>query len=109
MRAKTSPTILLMGVILLVGMLFGIYFQRSFGVGNLIRVVGVNYPTRTPDESFRPVLPTPLQGIPIEYQGELALFILAGQSNISGYAELPDDQSIDWRAFVFGNDYRKHR
>jgi hypothetical protein len=37
----------------------------------------------------------------------LALFVLAGQSNMSGYADLPDDnEPPDPRVVVFGNDYR---
>lgn len=105
MRSKTPPTILMLAV-LLVGVLLGVLLQRSLGLGNLLRAVGVQYPTRTPEQSFLPHRPPLLPGIPPEYQGRLALFILAGQSNMSGYAPLPDDQSQDPRAYVFGNNYR---
>jgi hypothetical protein len=95
-----------MGALLLTGMLLGILFQHSFGLGNLLKFVGVGYPTRTPKEISARVTPTPVPTVPDEYQGELALFILAGQSNMSGYAPLPDEQKRDGRAYVFGNNYR---
>jgi hypothetical protein len=105
MIAKTPPPIL-MAALLLTGMLLGILFQRSFGLGNLLRIVGVGYPTRTPEEIPARVTPTPLPSVPGGYQGKLALFILAGQSNMSGYAPIPEEQHRDGRAFVFGNNYR---
>ena len=105
MTAKTPPLVV-MGVILLAGIVIGVLFQRSLGLGNLLRAVGISYPTRTPDESFLLRMPSILPGLPYEYQGKLALFILAGQSNMSGYAPLPDEQIQDPRAFAFGNNYR---
>ena len=39
---------------------------------------------------------------------DLSLFLLAGQSNMSGYAPLPEKQVVDPRTFLFGNDYRWH-
>jgi hypothetical protein len=44
--------------------------------------------------------------IPGQFHGKLSLFILAGQSNMSGYGALPAAQIIDSRVFVFGNNYR---
>ncbi len=47
--------------------------------------------------------------IPKEFLGKLSLFILVGQSNMSGRGELPETpQSINPRVFVFGNDYKWH-
>jgi hypothetical protein len=47
--------------------------------------------------------------IPEAYLGKLSLFILVGQSNMSGRGELPAEaQEINPRVFVFGNDYRWH-
>jgi hypothetical protein len=44
--------------------------------------------------------------IPEEFQGELSLFILAGQSNMAGRGEVPESgQNTNPRVFVFGNDY----
>jgi hypothetical protein len=40
------------------------------------------------------------------FQGKLALFILAGQSNMSGRGELPPTPLSHPQVFVFGNDYR---
>jgi hypothetical protein len=47
--------------------------------------------------------------IPDEYIGKLSLFILAGQSNMSGRGEMPSEPlPVNPRVFVFGNDYRWH-
>ena len=47
--------------------------------------------------------------IPDEFLGKLSLFILVGQSNMSGRGEMPtQSQEINSRVFVFGNDYRWH-
>jgi len=51
--------------------------------------------------------PTPGQGIPPEFQGKLKLFILGGQSNMSGRGKVPETwQHTNPRIFVFGNDYQ---
>ena len=47
--------------------------------------------------------------IPPEFQGKLSLFILAGQSNMSGRGTLlPTTLSENPRIFLFGNDYEWH-
>ncbi|MBD2040376.1 sialate O-acetylesterase [Microcoleus sp. FACHB-672] len=47
--------------------------------------------------------------IPPEFQGKLYLFILAGQSNMSGRGTLlPTTLSENPRIFLFGNDYEWH-
>jgi hypothetical protein len=89
-------------IIFLAGALAGAVTQKRYGVGNLLRTMGVPYPT--------PVLPAeanllPIAEIPEPYQGNLSIFILAGQSNMSGWAPLPDNNPFDERIFVFGNDY----
>jgi hypothetical protein len=83
----------LAGVFVL-GALSGVLFQRQVGVGRVLR------PARPP------VQERPSGGIPGELQGTLSLFVLAGQSNMCGYAPLPAMQALDPRAFLFGNDYR---
>ena len=44
--------------------------------------------------------------IPVAAQGKLELFVLAGQSNMSGRGELSGDLPTHPGVFVFGNDYR---
>jgi hypothetical protein len=44
--------------------------------------------------------------IPREYRGKLQLFILAGQSNMSGRGEIPPEAESDPKVYVFGNDDR---
>jgi hypothetical protein len=60
-----------------------------------------------PTPTSIPPTPTPTPfGVPEEFQGKLTLFILAGQSNMSGYGEFPLHQTVNSRVFLFGNDYR---
>jgi hypothetical protein len=90
-------------LVLLTGIFVGILIQRSYGVGSLLREVGVPYPTRTP-------IPHPTEPvwfeIPSAHQGRMSLFILAGQSNMVGLAPVPEHQEQDLQIYVFGNDYR---
>lgn len=47
-------------------------------------------------------------GVPAAHAGRLALFVLAGQSNMSGRGELPAAGEAAPDVYVFGNDYRWH-
>jgi hypothetical protein len=89
---------------LLTGFLLGAVVQREIGIGNLLRGAGLPYPTQTPGGP-PPTQPTTLE-IPASQQGQMALFILAGQSNMVGWAPIPETQEIDANIYVFGNDYR---
>lgn len=88
----------------------GILFQKYFPVGNILQVIGVRFqayinPQPTPTQT---ATPTPIVdvNIPNEYQGKLQLFILAGQSNMSGYGDIPQSgTNTNPRIYVFGNDY----
>ena len=78
----------------------GIVLQKYLGLGNILRNVGIPYPTTTPVSA-----PTPIPEIPQAYQGEIRLFILVGQSNMVGWAPIPDGNKSDPRIYVFGADY----
>jgi glycerophosphoryl diester phosphodiesterase len=45
-------------------------------------------------------------GLPPHAEGRLSLFVLAGQSNMSGRGEVPEDEAVARDVYVFGNDYR---
>ncbi len=47
-------------------------------------------------------------GLPPGAAGRVSLFILAGQSNMSGRGEVPAGEPEAPRVYVFGNDYRWH-
>lgn len=89
------------------GVLIGSVVQKYYGVSEDVRGVGAaNIPARI---SSRVIVPSSViaePGIPEEFLGRLSLFILAGQSNMSGRGDLPPKESIHPRIFVFGNDYR---
>lgn len=62
-----------------------------------------------PHPAFAPAPALGEDVIPVEQQGRLALFVLAGQSNMSGRGEAPDpERDPSPRVYTFGNDYRWH-
>jgi len=81
----------------------GMILQKYLGFGNFLRAVGIPYPTTT---APLPVTVLPAAEIPIEYQGQMHLFILAGQSNMVGWGPIPEGEKTDARIYVFGKDYR---
>ncbi|MFO7635062.1 MAG: sialate O-acetylesterase [Caldilinea sp.] len=102
---RATHTLALLGVLLVfvIGAVCGVWLQRTYGVGNVLRAAGL-----MPDRQVDMPPPTPTRtavGIPAEFQGRLALIVLAGQSNMSGWAPLPPEQELHPRAYLFGNDY----
>lgn len=89
--------------LVLTGMMAGMILQRYVGLGNILRSAGVAYPTRTPSATSNNALVT---GIPQAYHGRMRLFILAGQSNMVGWAPIPEGEPTDPRIYLFGKDYR---
>jgi hypothetical protein len=90
-------------LVFFLGAMFGVLVQRNYGVGRVLRTFRVSYGqlANVPKSTTMPV-----SGIPEEFQGKLSLFILAGQSNMSGRGDVPANQVADPLIFVFGNDYR---
>lgn len=76
--------------------------QRYMGFGNILRSVGIPYPTRAP---FTADMELAIE-IPKKYEGRMHLFILAGQSNMVGWAPIPEGELTNPRIYVFGKDYR---
>ena len=89
-------------LLFLAGVMAGALVQKYFGIGNILRLTGIPYPTRTTTS------PSPIPEIPESYWGEMQLFILAGQSNMVGWAPIPEKENIDPRIYVFGADYHWH-
>jgi hypothetical protein len=88
-------------LVLTVGAILGVALQKYYRVGNTLESLG---------SGNRPFpAPTTLavgDSIPEELQGKLSLFILAGQSNMSGRGEVAKSgQDSNSMVFVFGNDY----
>ncbi len=76
-------------IIFVVGIFFGILLPRDQAIEKSL--------SKTSAES----------AIPSEFEGKLSLFILAGQSNMSGRGELLPEITNP-KIFVFGNDYKWH-
>jgi hypothetical protein len=103
MKSKILLRLMLYSILLMVGAVAGAISQKYLGIGNILRGVGIPYPT-----SGAPVPSNVLPGveIPQAYQGQMRLFILAGQSNMVGWAPIPEGEKTDPHIYVFGKDYR---
>lgn len=102
-RQRAAP---LLAFCLLLGAAFlaGVLIQKYIGVGRFIvaakkLVYGSAATAPAPQ-------PTVYAGLPEAMHGRLQLFVLAGQSNMSGRAPVPEAQAPHPRLFLFGNDYR---
>ena len=103
MKSKHIFQFLLFSIVFLVGVFAGAVIQKTIGVGNILRAVGIPYPTSMPPGD--PYALSTVE-IPQAYRGQMSLFILAGQSNMVGWASVPLEEKTDPRIYVFGNDYR---
>jgi Carbohydrate esterase, sialic acid-specific acetylesterase len=88
-----------------VGLLAGIFIQQTYGAGIILRWWGIPISTSVPT-------PTPRVGAAIDIPKsdgvKVSLFILAGQSNMSGRGTVLLAEPHDPRIVVFGNDYHWH-
>lgn len=103
MRAKLPTRVILYAALVLMGVITGTLVQRYVGLGNILRSVGVAYPTRPPVTGS---ITSAILEIPKEHQGRMHLFILAGQSNMVGWSPIPEGEPTDPRIYLFGKDYR---
>lgn len=103
MKTTKSSRLILYIALVLSGMLAGMAVQRYVGLGNILRFAGVAYPTRTP---LADPNDSGITGVPQAYHGRMRLFILAGQSNMVGWAAIPEGEPTDPRIYLFGKDYR---
>jgi hypothetical protein len=103
-RYRNATFVLGACLLLAAGFLAGIVFQKAIGAGRLLRAAGIPSPWQ-PGAS-PPPQPASETGLPDELWGRLSLFILAGQSNMSGRGAVPSPQPRHPRIFAFGNDYR---
>jgi hypothetical protein len=104
-----SVTAFSLAVLCGVGLGIGLqkYFVLSARTANLLRRVGLySYlPAVITDD---PVLAEQIV-IDERLQGRLKLYVMVGQSNMAGAAELPDKLATSANVFTFGNDYRWER
>ena len=94
-------SVLIVSTGFILGMLIGVGGYLVFFPGHKTSVI---------EHDVFPIIDSNIENtIPDEFNGKLSLFILAGQSNMSGRGEMPaQSQHINPRVFVFGNDYRWH-
>jgi hypothetical protein len=115
MKSKTTQIIIVL-LVLSIGVVIGVLLQKFYPVGYILKSIGVSYSLNSTPEPTQEIVtdipnPTPtatprVRGIPEEFIGTVQLFILAGQSNMSGAGELPKNaEEENYRIYVFGNDY----
>lgn len=98
MKLKTTQ-IATIFVVFTIGLILGAFLEKTYGFRNILKG---NFQTNSNSEKTE----TNQSNIPQKYQGKLHLFILAGQSNMSGLGELPAETKTNPKIYVFGNDYR---
>lgn len=102
MNTSSTRRFLLYGLIFILGISAGASLQKTVGMGNILRAIGIPYPTSTPPAGSTVL---PVVEIPPADREHMSLFILAGQSNMVGWAPVPEDEATHPRIYVFGNDY----
>lgn len=86
-------------VVFTIGLILGAFLEKTYGFRNILKG---NFQASSNSEKNE----TNQSNIPPKYQGKVKLFILAGQSNMSGLGELPAETKTNSKIYVFGNDYR---
>ena len=93
---------------LLFGTALGIGLQKYLDVSAIrataLRRVGLYRFVAGPSDRLEAQLNPPV--IPERLQGRLKLYILMGQSNMVGVADIPPDIATSANIFTFGNDYQ---
>lgn len=101
---NVTRSILAFVLTLTCGTLIGIMLQRYFNVskaaGEALQSTGLF------DPAIEPL--TVDSAIPDRLHGKLKLYVLVGQSNMVGQAEIPADVATSANIFTLGNDYRWH-
>ena len=101
-------TLTAFGLTLICGAGIGIALQKyldvSKGGANLLRRVGLYQYVAEPNIRLQEQLNQPV--ISPRLQGRLKLYVLVGQSNMVGAADIPADIQKSANIFTFGNDYR---
>jgi Carbohydrate esterase, sialic acid-specific acetylesterase len=88
-------------VALVIGLILGTILEK-YGAKHILKVIGVISTRSSQVQTTETGEGTILE----EHQGKLKLFVLAGQSNMSGMGDIPEFRSEpNPRIYVFGNDY----
>lgn len=88
-----------------IGILLQNYFKITQRATSLLGRTGLSQYVSRPIPASQDQLATS-QAIPPQLQGRLKLYVLVGQSNMVGAAEIPADISVSANIFTFGNNYR---
>ena len=93
-----------LSVSLMAGVVLQKYFNVSGYIGEALRAAGLYQYVYSSTQALQAAASTEV--VPAAAQGELRLFVLAGQSNMVGLAPLPNAQPKTKNLYTFGNDYR---
>jgi hypothetical protein len=114
MKVKKTYIATIITALIISVVFLGSSLPKHLGSENILMIIGLSEFTGTLSQptptSLLPTQSIPTieaHNIPEEYQGKLHLFILAGQSNMSGRGGIPQPVSApNPRIYVFGNDYQ---
>ncbi|MGC1310292.1 MAG: sialate O-acetylesterase [Phormidesmis sp.] len=81
------------------------YFDLSAQVANGLRKAGLYQYAYGPAAALKNRTSQPTT-VPEPLQGKLKLYVLVGQSNMVGVADVPDGLAASANIFTFGNDYQ---
>jgi len=96
---KVKPThIIIFILVLSIGFGSGIVIQKYYGVENILKKNGVKHGLNSDSKTTQ----LSESSIPENFHGKLQLFILAGQSNMTG---ITNEDNESPRLYVFGSDY----
>lgn len=89
-------------ITIVVSVACGVLFQKYVGVGKILKTIGVRHHLQPLITKLSLENNNPEE----QHQGKLKLFILAGQSNMSGRGDLQQSgTNTNPNIYVFGNDY----
>mgnify|MGYP002787376839 CR=1 FL=1 len=96
-----NRSVLIIALAFAIGLGSGLLLRTREGGGTLLNLVGLQPGSQAEIPGSDSLV------IPEAHQGRLQLFILAGQSNMSGRGTVPaSGAEVNSRIYLFGNDYR---
>jgi hypothetical protein len=90
---KRFLRILVLAALVFLIFLSGMVTQKKYGLGNLLKALNPAY-----------VSPENISVIKQNQEGELSIFILAGQSNMEGHGSMDNYKPIDTKGKVYAFD-----
>jgi hypothetical protein len=97
MNMKSRKSLIFLSALLVISFGAGLLTQKYMAIGNIVRIINPDYRKKKIVEVIKK-----------EHQGNLSLFILAGQSNMEGDGDISDYTPIvrNEAIYVFNDDFK---